>query len=213
MKTQLYKKCLLTLVVSMSLLLLSTSVANAADALPQLTIIPLHVDVADVGQTFNVVVWLDVSQANVTNLKGWEVKIGFNNTIVNCTSISLMAGHPLDGLGISSSVDIENEQSFAMHMCITMADEYANVTETKPLCRFNFTALDYGDSDLTFMGVGLTFGTYMINNLGTKIPFEPVPSSVTVIPEFSAFMLMTFLIAATSVSALAAKRLIKTPHT
>jgi hypothetical protein len=212
LKTQLYKKCLLTLVISMSLLLLSTSVVKA-DGLPQLTIIPLHVDVADVGQTFSVVAWLNVSQANVTNLKGWEVKIGFNKTIVNCTSVSLMAGHPLEGLGISSSVDIENENSFAMHMCITMGDEYANVTETKPLCRFNFTALDYGDSDLTFMGVGLVYGTYMLDNLGVKIPFEPVPGSATVIPEFSAFMLMTFLMAATAVSVLAAKRLVKTPHT
>ncbi len=213
MKTPLYKKCLLTLAVSMSLLLLSVSTVNAQE-LPQITIEPPHVDVASVGQSFSVVVWLNVTQANVTNLKGWIGKVGFNNTIVNCTGVSLMAGHPLEGLSISSSASIENELGYVMYQCITMPiEEYANVTETKPLCRLNFTALDYGDSALEFLGVGLTGGTYMINNLGVKIPFEPVPSEVTVIPEFSAFMLMTLLMAATAVSALAAKRLIKSPNT
>jgi len=179
-----------------------------------MTIIPPHVDVADVGQTFSVVVWLNVSQANVTNLKGWIGRVGFNNTIVNCTSVSLMAGHPLEGLEISTSASIENADGYVLFQCITMpALECANVTETKPLCRINFTALDYGDSALEFQRVGLSGGTYILNVTGIKLPFEPVPGSVTVIPEFSVFMLMTFLIAATSVSALAAKRLIKTPHT
>lgn len=197
--------------VSMSLLLLSIPVAHA-DGLPQIVIQPTHIDVTSVDESFSIEVWLNVSQANVTNLKGWEIKIGYNTTILNCTSASLMPGHPLEGLGISSGPSIEDESGYAMYYVLTMAmDDYVNVTETKPLCRFNFTSTDFGNSPLEFLGVGETFGTYILDNTGLKIDFEPVPSDVTVIPEFSAFMLLMFMIIITAVLALTTKRWIKLP--
>jgi hypothetical protein len=160
-----------------------------------------------VGDTFSIEVWLNVSQANVTNLFGWQVKIGFNTTILDATDAGLVPGHPHDGLGTTFAKQIYEEDGYllVMNSLINLA-EVVNVTENKPLCYINFTSTAEGNSNITQLNIDEVGGTYMLDNTGTRIPMEGVDGDVTVIPEFASIMILALMTSITVALVLLRKR-------
>jgi len=201
----LYKKGMISAAVLTSLLLLSIPMAYAQ--LPQIFIEPSHSDVGMVGQTFSVEVWLNVSQANVTNLFGWQVKVGFNTTILNATNAGLMPGHPHEGLDTMFSRLVYNADGYIL-VVSSLIDfgQSVNVTENKPFCYINFTSTAEGNSSLTQLDIDAVGGTYMLDNTGTRIPLEGVDGDVTVVPEFASIMVLALMTSITAALVLLRKR-------
>lgn len=193
------------------LLLLSIPAAFSQD-LPAIVIQPPHTDVDPAGESFSIEVWLNVSQANVTELYGWQIKMGYNTTMLNATDSGLAAGHPLEGKATSFSKSIEDADGYILIMCSLLnIGDVVNVTVSKPMCYINFTTTANGNSILEQQSIGITGGTYMLNSTGQKIPFEAFDGDVTVIPEFMPFVALMFTITATATLVLLKKRWINIP--
>jgi hypothetical protein len=187
------------LTVFLVLALTNTRSVNA-QPLPTLTVID-HINVDSVGQIFNVSIELTLATGvNVTNLKGWQIKLGYNTTILDCKGAQLLPGHPFEGLSYQNPpVAIDEAAGYAAFMCMTTTiSDYVNVTETKPLCKFTFNSTALGTSYLNFLNVNATGGTYMINNLGIKIPVGVSNGTVDVIPEFPLVSLLAIFLVTTA---------------
>lgn len=177
---------------------------------PQLTVQD-HLEVPDVGMTFDVNITLVLPEGvTITNLKGWQIKLGYNTTILDCIGAALLPGHPFENITVSNPAPTIDETSgTVLYMCITMQPtDYVNVTETKPLCKITFNSTGIGVSPLEFQRLNLTGGTYLINKDGIKLAFEPIPGDVTVISEFQPILLLPIIAVATATIALLKKKLL-----
>lgn len=195
------------LAILLAILLTSVHPANA-QGLPKIVVID-HLTVNSVGQTFNASIYLNLTAGtNVTNLKGWEIKMSYNTTLLDCLSAQLLPGHPLEGLSIMNPAPtIDETAGTVLYMCITVQmNDCVNVTTTKPLCNILFNGTAAGTSPLTLIGLNTTGGTYMINKDGLKISFEAVSGDVTVIPEFALPLLITLFVATATIACVARKK-------
>jgi hypothetical protein len=159
------------------------TMTSAHPELPMLKVEP----VADplLGVTFSVNITLEIPPGeNITNLWGWQMKLGYNTTILDATGVSLLLGHPFEGKPYDSPVAIEDARGYIL-FCVFFVpvDQSVNVTTTKPLAKITFNSTTYGSSALTFQRINLPGGTYLADKGGIKIPFTPVDGSVTVAPR------------------------------
>lgn len=184
------RKSIIMLLVAV-LLMGSVQRVNAQE-LPTLTVVD-HIQVDDVGKTFNVTVELTVpAGVSIINLKGFQVKLGYNTTILDCLNVELLPGHPFEGLNYQFSKAIEDGNGYAVGMCITIeATACVNVTESKPLFKYTFKSTGLGASALTFLNVNQTGGTYLIDVNGVKIPVSVSDGTVEIVNEFPSIWLTT----------------------
>lgn len=205
-KTILSKKAFV--LVILAALLVNMQMAYAQ--VPQLTVQD-HLEVSDVGITFDVNITLVLPEGvTITNLKGWQIKLAYNTTILDCIGAALLPGHPFEGITVSNPAPtIDEAAGTVLYMCITMQPtDYVNVTETKPLCKITFNSTGIGVSLLEFQRINLTGGTYMIDKDGIKLAFEPVPGDVTVLPEFQLIFLLPIIAVTTATIAFLKKKLL-----
>jgi hypothetical protein len=184
-----------------ALLAANVQYANAG-TLAQLAVVD-HVTVQNVGDPATVNITLvPPAGGNITNLKGVQIKLSWNTTILDCTGAQLLPGNPFEGLSIQNpAASIDHTAGTATYMCMgTTTTDYVNVTTTKPLCKFTFNSLARGVSNITFLNVNVTGGTYLINSTGLKIPIESLPGDVTVLPEFAVLLLLPAFVAVAAVT-------------
>lgn len=201
------KKGILSIVALTSLLLLSVPAGYGQDV-PWITVDPMHTDVDPVGETFSVWVWLNVSMANVTGLSLWQIKLGYNTTVLNATGAGLASGYVLEGAGINFVDSVEDADGYILVMAAVMdvPADVVNVTMSKPLCHVNFTSTAIGNSTLELLDIDMTGGTYLLNSTGGMIPLDTVDGDVTVIPEFLPFAMLAVMMTVTAALVLLKKR-------
>jgi hypothetical protein len=193
------KKGSIVVIVLALLLFSSASIVHATDT-PQLTLDPEHVDVLSVGETFTVNLTLVILPGeNITDLWGWQARIGYDTTILDCLSVSLLPGHPFEGKAYNfPSASIEDADGYVLFTCSLISfTENINVTETVGLSEITFNSTGTGTSDLEFQRINLTGGTYMAHANGVKIPFEYANGDVTIVPEFPLLILMSLFMITT----------------
>jgi len=124
------------------------------------------------GDTFTI----NITVTEVTDLFGWQVKLAFDNMVLECTSTGTKL--PLDNVFAGMSIqspppDINNEIGYVSAMTILMSgQEGVNVTEGL-LYQIRFQIKGRGWSNLRFEKINITGGTYLIHTDGTKFDFVP----------------------------------------
>jgi len=195
------KRSILGIVLALLLFsAVSTAQVSGEDGLPQLVVEPTHVDVTSIGETFTVNITLVIpTGVNITDLWGWQVRVGYNTTVLDCLSASLLPGHPFEGLSVNNPpADIEEEAGYVLYMCSLVGfTENVNVTETSGLCEITFNGTTNGDSPVEFQNINIVGGTYMRRSDASYVTFENVNGSVTVVPEFPLLILMSFFMLTT----------------
>jgi hypothetical protein len=197
----------IALFVACILLVSAISTANAQEAV---VYIGLSDTIPNIGDTFTA----KVNVSDVTGLYGWELKLYYPRSIINYTSYSLVGGFIESG-GSTFPIDKTNRNYNATHGLFWLADSLlgapAGVSGSGTLVTLTFNALADGSAALTFedlsqsqSGVNIKLG----DQAAQPIPNTAISSELTVIPEFTALLL---LIAAmiTSAVAISAKRFSK----
>jgi hypothetical protein len=151
------------------------------------------------GDQFDIMIWLDVSEASIPCLRGWEIEIGWNATRLDCKGCVLPAGHAFDGLNITNPAPvIDNNYGDVVKMAIVNEPHGPAITSNKPLCRLTFQLIsEYLDElspalvSLQFMRIN-DYGTLMINDTGALIPFEAVNGRVFVSKGYPEYLVDDF---------------------
>lgn len=151
---------------------------------------------------------VNVSVIDVTDLFAWEIRVYFDNTVVNTTTD--LVWYPDDHVFAGqTTVPLEPvvEQdmvgwyvSFGSSLMVGVA-----FTGTGTLCQINFTGVNPGTSDLTFSRP-LGADTILLDDTLADITFTVNDGTIEVIPEFSAFALIPLLMVLTLVAVIIAKR-------
>ena len=164
---------ILLLIASMALVVVSKP-ASAAE-LPIVSLNPSVLEVPAPGANFTI----DVEITDVTNMQGYEFKLGFNTTILNATAVT---SGPINPVGtILGPVDPVTYQWAPLQ---NVSDGFVWVMAAFPLGQWfdgsgiamtiNFTALAMGNSTLDL------FDTVMGDYLGQPIDHVAIDGSVTV---------------------------------
>jgi len=122
-----------------------------------------------VGQIFNV----NVTVSNVMNLSSWQVVISFDNSILNCTGLSLPQDHIFSGYSVFFPQPvINNEHSTVKAFC--SLDGTSSINGSGKLCTIQFQTRTLGVSSLNFVNVMMkqSDGSYLLDPDLTVIPFE-----------------------------------------
>lgn len=201
-KKSLYVKGSVLGIVLGIMFLSSISVVYADPAEPTFMVEPQIAIEVEVGQTFTVNVTLIIPEGqSFTNLYGWEIKLGFNGTILECKGAELLPGHPFEGKGFMPVIDISGD--FIRYACLVpQFTDVVNVTETKPLCQIEFNSTGLGLSPLEFKDAGKIGGTYLVEFVGDGdegiiTEAAVIDGEVSVIPEFQPLIMLFLLIIAT----------------
>lgn len=172
------------------------------------------------GETITV----NVTVTDVGYLYNWQVRIYFDNSLINCTDAYLPPGNAFDGMSPIWAKDIKNDHNVTHGyvQCgasvIPMNVGTANVTGVGTLCKINFTAgEEIGISPLEFSEPyslqGDTFLVYVLppNYMeeGLIDLDEITDGDVEVVPEFPLFITPLFMIATIVVIVLLKKGLPK----
>jgi hypothetical protein len=130
--------------------------------------------------TFKAEVWFyPNTTVNATqNVKGFQVQVKYNTTLVNCVTAVLPAGYIFDGIGATSSpppvIDNSANPGSLTYMCILISDT-ANVSIPKILTEITFKIMLLGSKAVPFLSANFTFqvqpvgGTYMIQGNGIRL--------------------------------------------
>ena len=134
-----------------------------------------NTNTATIGTTFKVQVWYYPN--GTQNVKGWQVLIGWDPTLLQCISEDLPAGHIFEGQTFShppASIDNGAGTILAGAILITAA---INVSNPKVLTEitFNITKMATKAEPLlscnfTFQKINMTGGTYIFDGAGNKLP-------------------------------------------
>jgi hypothetical protein len=175
-------------------------------------------DTRYVGDVFNVT----ITVADVQHLYSWQVKLLFNNTILNCTGIAYPPVHIFSGHAIIP-VDpiIDNIAGSALTGSSLVGVDYVNVTGVGNVINFEFEALATGTSLLNF---SRPYGgdTFLIDDTiqGNIINVTLVDGNIDVIvPEFNVpaltflFMFTTLIIMVVARKALPKTVRVTAPYT
>jgi hypothetical protein len=189
---------ILLLVVSTTLI----SIPHVSAQLPILSLNPMEINVSAPGQSF----LIDVNVTAVTNLKGFEFKLDYNTTILNATLVSPSAVTQ----SATKWLPIDANMTFHWDGPPTINDAIGRVwiygwgfstyNGSGVLVTVNFTATAVGNSTLHL------YEDYLYDNWADEIAHTTLDGSVTVIPEFPAFIITPLLIIGTLAAAFLGKR-------
>jgi len=214
-------------IILMCTIILSSIFAGASEALaekPRLYLDPPEITVGVEGEPvppegydFNVT----VKCANVNNLCGWGVRLYFDNRTLNCTNqpLILPENHVFKGKQFfiirNCSVKYDSQEgSWYVDCAVALLGELKGVDVTEGvLCQIPFKGIATGTSKLMFSEYGGWTALSWYNEssgLGELIPgVQTENCDVTVIPEFSAFLMLPLFFVATLAILLARKNLKK----
>jgi hypothetical protein len=196
------------LIVLSSTILLGVASPVRADPLPTISLNPTEITVPTPGQSFAV----NVTIADIPDLQGYEFKLWFNKTILNVTDVTPGPINPPGTLYAPGKM-VDSEYIWTPLQNVT--DGFVWVAAAFPpwspftggngiMMTINFTALVVGDCTLHLNE------TVLGDPLGDLIDHEVSPDglvqgTVTVVPEFSATIIMSLLLVATLAAAFLGK--------
>ena len=179
--TRIMGKTLPLLLVSILLIVSAPSVNAHPDAV--ISVDPSYLEV-DIGETFTVNV--NISNVEDPGLYGYELKIYYNDTLLDATDAEYPSGHFLDGAAVFETPPIF-EDNYVLIGAIFLGD-VPGATGSGVLATFEFNGTSAGDVSLEIKGVVL------LDPDGIEMGYSVNDGSVTVIPEFtSALMIFMFM--------------------
>lgn len=126
------------------------------------------------GDTFIMEVWFEPNGSQ--NVFGWQLKIGYDTTLLDCVGDSLPTGHIFDGLGISHPPPVINEGTGEYFSLCSLISGYVTVSAPVVLVEITWeitaspSIVDPVLScNFTFLSQGVTGGTYLLNDLGERL--------------------------------------------
>jgi hypothetical protein len=157
---------------SMSEITAEPEVGSIVDPFATFTVLPREV-ATKVGDTFTI----QVSVTNVTDMYSWQVHLSFDNTVLQCTSVSLPHDYVFsyaytvsDALMDYNSTEFSNPLLLKLEndkgrvligSCLLGADQ-PNFNGSGGLCQIEFKAISSGSSNLTLF-VGNNVGTFYLD--------------------------------------------------
>ena len=164
-------------VLTLSILALATLLTpNSTYSLPQPTItFNPKKGYPSLDQAFTV----NASVSDVVNLSAWQLVVGFNPTIINCTSVTIPPENIFDGNYILFPPEIDNKKGVVKIFCVL--DATSGVNGSGNLCQINFRCLTPGVSALEIIQIACAYcGTYLQEPDYDLIPFIAVEGMVEV---------------------------------
>jgi hypothetical protein len=165
---------------------------------------------ANVTESFNVT----ISVADVSNMFAWQVKITFDNNIIECAN----AFYPPDNIFASQQTSpvspvIQNSSGYVLFGA-SLQGGAEGVNGGGKLCVLTFVAKNGGTSPLNFSLTGTGY-SYLLDSDLNDIPTQFQNGTVNVVPEFSNVAIMITFVALSSAAAVllrAKTRIQKNPH-
>lgn len=142
---------------------------------------------------------VNITVKNVEGMYGWQVKIYFNATILNCTGAVYPTDHVFAGKQFVPLPPFI-EQDYVMFGA-TLYYEEDVFSGNGTLCQITFIGEAVGTSDLEFN----LEDTYLLDFDLDTIDMTVEHGNVTVIPEFSPSLIALLLITATLAAAILSK--------
>jgi hypothetical protein len=144
---------------------------------------------------------VNITVTNVTGMYGWQVKIYFNTTILNCTGAVYPADHVFAGkFFVPAGPMIEQNYVLVGAQLISEADLFSG---NGTLCQITFIGKAVGTSNLTLDAES----TFLIDYDIVKMDKTLEHGEVIVIPEFPPSLIALLLITATLAAAVLRKKL------
>lgn len=195
-----------TILLAVTLLLALTFLAMEATVQGNngtaINCIPLVEDPVDIGEIFLV----NITVTSVSDCSAWEIKLGFDQTKLNCTDIFCPPDNIFAGKANVVPKEIDNTAGF-VHWGFVFFPVDFSFSGSGILCQVEFNATAMGDVDLPLLDYPIT--TYLVSFDNEKISSTVVDGSVTVIPEFPPSLILVVLMSLTLVAALIATKLQK----
>jgi hypothetical protein len=114
---------------------------------------------------------VNVTVANVTDLFGWQIKLYFSPTVLECKNVTVPIDNVFTGLNYNSpAASIDNTGGTILKLALLVGTQPGVNTSKGMFCRIGFGVKARGKSDLTLGNLGQF--TYMLNSTGAKIAFE-----------------------------------------
>jgi hypothetical protein len=128
---------------------------------------PQIVDYILIGQPFTV----NITVANVTDLAYWQVRLGFNPTVLNCTDATIPQDNIFEGYLQEPVIwSINNAEGFIR--VENKLGQAGGVSGSGTLFQVEFKGLVEGSSYLNFQYIGTPIGTVLIDSSSNSIPFD-----------------------------------------
>jgi len=191
-----------------ALLLLTVTVLAPTHANVRETLIfvsPATYTVPNIGSTFSV----NVSIQDVTNLKGWEFKLYYPNSILNGTTVIEGPFMKVDEVSTYFYVaefmdDYSETQGRASVLCLRAGDPDApGVDGDGVLATITFDSTSNGGPESLHLA-----DVKLSDPNATKIPFVKVDGEVTVVPEYSTTLILPLLAIVTLTAVILRKRIV-----
>jgi len=166
---------------------------------PIVSLNPTQIIVSAPGQNFTV----DVNVTDVTNLKGFAFMLDYNTSILDATIVSktTISNDAVVWLPVDASMVFHWDAPPTINDTIgrvwVSAFGFTTFTGSGPMLTINFTATAAGNSTLDL------YNTQLLDPLSDPIVHTTLDGEVTVIPEFTAFMIMSLFLIVTLTATLA----------
>ena len=145
---------------------------------------------------------VNVTVYEVENVWGWQAKLYFNASILQCTGTDYPAGHIFDGQAtVGPPAEINNTIGYVLLGLNLLTNEppYNTFNGTGVLFRMMFNATDYGVSTMVFAQAPEIFYTYLYDPDFVEPTLTYIDGEVTVVYEFQSLLLvMLIMVAATA---------------
>jgi len=122
---------------------------------------------------------INAAVLDVTNLSAWQLLIGFNPSIINCTDVTIPPDNIFDGNYILFPPEINNTKGYAKIFCVLNGTHGVNGSGT--LCQINFQCLTPGVTALEIIQLScIHCSTYLQESGYNLIPFISEEGAVEV---------------------------------
>jgi len=142
---------------------------------------------------------VNINVTNVEGMYGWQVKIYFNDTILNCTSAVYPTDHVFDGKQYIPVSPVIGEDYMMFGATLYYEEDVFSGNGT--LCQITFVGEAVGTSALEFD----SSDTYLLDFDLNMIEMTSEEGSVTVIPEFVQWLIIPVIIITTLAAAFLSK--------
>jgi hypothetical protein len=155
---------------------------------------------ANVTQSFNVT----ISVASVTDLYAWQVKILFNQTVIECSGAFYPPDQVFAGKVTSPVTPVIQNSSGYVQYGNSLQGDVSGINGDGKLCVITFIGKDIGTSSLKFSLAGQGY-SYLLDSTLSEITTQFQDGTVNVVPEFSNVAMMIAFVALSSVVAVLLK--------
>jgi hypothetical protein len=168
------------LILLSSTILMATLVLQVSAQGPTINIDPSSIEV-NIGETFTVTI--NITNVEAPGIYAYELKVYYNNTLLNATAASYPSGHFLPAPNFEVPPEINNTKGSVL-FGVTRLGDVPGSTGSGVLATIQFTGIGVGVSSLELKDVSL------LDPDGNDVSFSVNNGTVTIVPEFAQLLLI-----------------------